>query len=206
MSRTPASAPRLSRAGAQPLDCAIPGRVRFDGRDVSRRFVGCVRFRAPTGCGFQHRPGVPRVAKRSATVPAHRRTDGSHRGSANLDLPAADAVDDEPSPMVMPADIAEDLARLRHERDQYDRVYNDALTVLDGAIQRLREMPLPPPTYDESQIGTLNERWELLPLKPAESRGWLRRLQSYIWGTVAPVFDRQQAFNAALVDHVNRNA
>jgi len=108
--------------------------------------------------------------------------------------------------MVMPADIAEDLARLRHERDQYDRVYNDALTVLDGAIQRLREMPLPPPTYDESQIGTLNERWELLPLKPSESRGWLRRLRSYIWGTVAPVFDRQQAFNAALVDHVNRNA
>jgi O-antigen chain-terminating methyltransferase len=105
----------------------------------------------------------------------------------------------------MPADIAEDLARLRHERDHYDRVYNDALTVLDGAIQRLREMPLPPPTYDESQIGTLNERWELLPLKPSESRGWLRRLQSYIWGTVAPVFDRQQAFNAALVDHVNRN-
>jgi hypothetical protein len=105
----------------------------------------------------------------------------------------------------MPADIAEDLARLRHERDHYDRVYNDALTVLDGAIQRLREMPLPPPAYDESQIGTLNERWELLPLKPSESRGWLRRLQSYIWGTVAPVFDRQQAFNAALVDHVNRN-
>jgi O-antigen chain-terminating methyltransferase len=100
---------------------------------------------------------------------------------------------------------ADDLARLRHEREEADRAYNDALTGLDGAIQRLRESPLPPPPYDESQITSLNQLWELLPLKPVEPRGWLHRLRSYIWGTVAPLFGRQQAFNAALVEHVNRN-
>ena len=108
--------------------------------------------------------------------------------------------------MLTRTDSAEGLDRLRHERRDADRAYNDALTALDGAIQRLRDMPLPPPAYDESQITPLNQRWELLPLKPAEPRGWLRRLRSYIWGTVAPLFERQQAFNAALVDHVNRNA
>jgi O-antigen chain-terminating methyltransferase len=101
---------------------------------------------------------------------------------------------------------ADDLARLRHERENADRAYNEALTALDKATQRLQELPSPPPPYDESQIASLNQLRELLPLRPAEPRAWLRRLRSYIWGTVAPVFDRQQAFNAALVEHINRNA
>ena len=100
---------------------------------------------------------------------------------------------------------AEDLARLRHERLHADRLYNDALTALDGAIQRLRELPHPPPPYDEFQITPLNERWELLALKPAEGGGWLGWLRTHIWAMVAPLFERQQAFNSALVDHVNRN-
>ena len=101
---------------------------------------------------------------------------------------------------------ADELARLTRERDKADRAYNDALTALDAAIQHLRELPHPPPQYDEYQITPLNERWELLPLKPAEEGGrWLKRLQTQIWAMVSPLFERQEAFNSALVDHVNRN-
>ena len=100
---------------------------------------------------------------------------------------------------------AEELARLTRERDEADRRYNDALTNLDAAVREPRDFPRPPPPYDEFQITPLNERWELLSLKPAEGAGWLRRLRAHAWAMVAPLFERQQGFNSALVDHVNRN-
>jgi 2-polyprenyl-3-methyl-5-hydroxy-6-metoxy-1,4-benzoquinol methylase len=100
---------------------------------------------------------------------------------------------------------AEEIDRLERERDEADRLYNEALTRLDAAIQAPRDVPHPPPPYDEFQISPLNERWELLSLKPDEGRGWLKRLRAHAWTMVAPLFERQQAFNSALVDHVNRN-
>jgi SAM-dependent methyltransferase len=108
-------------------------------------------------------------------------------------------------PMSTRAGSADDLARLKRERADADRLYNDALTALDGAIQKLRDLPHPPPPPDESQITPLNERWDLLSLKPADGSGWLKRLRAHVWVMVAPLFERQQAFNAALVDHLNRN-
>jgi hypothetical protein len=36
-------------------------------------------------------------------------------------------------------------------------------------------------------------------------RGLRSRLAHFVWRLVAPVFERQQAFNARLVDHLNRN-
>jgi 2-polyprenyl-3-methyl-5-hydroxy-6-metoxy-1,4-benzoquinol methylase len=101
---------------------------------------------------------------------------------------------------------AAELARLEQERDQADRAYNEALTRVDGAIRPPRELPNPPRPYDEHQLAPLNERWELLTLKPVDGGGWLRRLRQHMWAMVAPIFERQQAFNSALVDHVNRNA
>ena len=100
---------------------------------------------------------------------------------------------------------AEELARLQQERDEADRRYNEALTQLDAVVQKPRESPHPPPPYDEFQITPLNQRWELLSLKPDEGGGWLRRLRTHAWAMVAPLFERQQAFNSALVDHLNRN-
>ena len=100
---------------------------------------------------------------------------------------------------------AEELARLSAERDEADRRYNEALTKLDAAIQKPRDIPHPPPRYDEFQITPLNERWELLSLKPVERSGWMRRVRAHAWAMVAPLFERQQAFNSALVDHINRN-
>jgi 2-polyprenyl-3-methyl-5-hydroxy-6-metoxy-1,4-benzoquinol methylase len=100
---------------------------------------------------------------------------------------------------------AEEIDRLKRERDEADRLYNDALTRLDAAIQTPRDFPHPPPAYDEFQITPLNQRWELLSVKPDEGRGWLRRLRGHAWAMVAPLFERQQAFNSAVVDHINRN-
>ena len=100
---------------------------------------------------------------------------------------------------------AEEIARLKRERDEADRLYNEALTSLDAAIQKPRDLPHQPPLYDDFQVSPLNERWELLSLKPDEGRGWLRRLRAHAWAMVAPLFERQQAFNSTLVDHVNRN-
>ena len=99
----------------------------------------------------------------------------------------------------------DDRARLKQDRDDADRAYNDALTALDGAVQRLREMPHPPPSYDEHQITPLNEHWDLLQARPASQSGWRGRVRSLIWRVVAPLFERQQTFNSAIVDHINRN-
>src|SRR5688500_3145398 len=100
---------------------------------------------------------------------------------------------------------AEEIDRLKRERDEADRLYNEALTKLDAAIQTPRASPHPPSPFDEFQITPLNERWKLLSLKPDEGSGLLRRLRAHAWAMVAPLFERQQAFNSALVDHVNRN-
>ena len=99
----------------------------------------------------------------------------------------------------------DDFARLKQERDHADRAYNDALTALDGAVQQLRETPPPPPSYDEHQITPLNERWDCLQARPSSEPGWRGRVRSFILEAVAPLFERQQAFNSALIDHINRN-
>jgi O-antigen chain-terminating methyltransferase len=111
----------------------------------------------------------------------------------------------EPVPS-QPLDPATDFVRIRHERQEADRTYNDALTALDRAIQTVRAFPPAPTPFDESQLPALNERWPLLPHKPAVGGGWLGRLRTHIWAMVAPVFQQQQDFNATLVDHLNRNA
>ena len=99
----------------------------------------------------------------------------------------------------------DDLARLKRERDEADRAYNDALTALDRAVQRRRDMPHPPPSYDEHQITSLNEQCDLLQTRPTRPPGWRGWVHSLILDAVAPVFERQQAFNSAIVDHTNRN-
>ena len=98
----------------------------------------------------------------------------------------------------------DDLAALEAERAAADREYNDALTRLDRAIQQLpADFPQPPPGPDEQQITPLNTLWQI-NLPPANG-GWRGRLASAVRRTVAPLFEQQQAFNSAVVDHLNRN-
>jgi hypothetical protein len=97
----------------------------------------------------------------------------------------------------------DDLAALEAERAAADRKYNDALTRLDRAIQQLpADFPQPPPGPDEQQITPLNTLWKI-NLPPAS--GWKGRLASAVRRTVAPLFEQQQAFNSAVVDHINRS-
>ena len=100
----------------------------------------------------------------------------------------------------------DDIERRRVEREAADRAYNEALTALDGAVPRLPDLPHPPVEYDESQLPLLNERWRIATADPAVGlTGWRRRVAMAIWRIAGPAFERQQAFNAALVDHLNRN-
>jgi SAM-dependent methyltransferase len=101
----------------------------------------------------------------------------------------------------------EDVARLKAAREEADRRYNEALTALDAALPRGDGIPHPPPGPDEHQVTPLNERWQILAAQPAPEGGhWLaRKLRAFVWGIVAPLFERQQAFNSLLVDHVNRS-
>ena len=98
----------------------------------------------------------------------------------------------------------DDLDRLEAERDAADRAYNDALTRLDRAIQQLpADFPQPPPVPDEHQITPLNTLWKIDQTPGGGGIvGWL---VATIRRAVAPLFWQQQAFNAVVVDHLNRN-
>jgi hypothetical protein len=97
----------------------------------------------------------------------------------------------------------DDLEALKEERAAADRAYNDALTRLDRAIQQLpADFPRPPSVPDEHQVTPLNTLWKI---DVAPGRGGIAApLVSAIRRIVAPLFEQQQAFNAALVDHINR--
>jgi hypothetical protein len=98
----------------------------------------------------------------------------------------------------------DDLAALKAERSAADREYNDALTRLDRAIQQLpANFPQPPPGPDEHQITPLNTLWKIDVPRPGG--GWRGRFVSAVRRSVAPLFEQQQAFNAAVADHINRN-
>ena len=102
---------------------------------------------------------------------------------------------------------AEDLfERLDRERQAADRQYNDALTALDRALTGRPELPSPPVFHDVTQVERLNHGWQILPgAGPAADRSFKGRLRGFIWRVLGPTLEAQQRFNAALVDHVNRN-
>jgi SAM-dependent methyltransferase len=98
------------------------------------------------------------------------------------------------------------LARLRDERDLADRRYNDALTALDRAMSVAAPLPTRPDAYDDRQLPPLTEQGQILSgtILPAP-RGVRSRLAHFIWRLVAPALERQQTFNALVVDHLQRN-
>ena len=81
------------------------------------------------------------------------------------------------------------LNRLLAERREAHRRYNEALTLVDRAIQSAPDFPKAPPAYDETLLPKINETWQIL------SGG----------GDAAALFEKQMAFNAAVVEHLNRN-
>ena len=98
----------------------------------------------------------------------------------------------------------DDLELLKAEREQADREYNDALTRLDRAIQQLpSSFPQPPPSIDEHQVTPLNTLWKIDAPPPGTGLGG--RFAAAVRRVVAPLCEQQQAFNSAVVDHINRN-
>ncbi len=98
------------------------------------------------------------------------------------------------------------VTRLIAERAEAHRKYNEALTALDRAIQSSPAWPSPPEPYDEHKLPAINEAWTIVPPGgPPRPAGWRGRIADAAWQLVAPVFDRQMAFNAAVVEHLNSN-
>ena len=81
------------------------------------------------------------------------------------------------------------LNRLLAERQEAHRRYNEALTLVDRAIQSSPDFPRPPAGYDETLLPRINDTWQIL------SGG----------GDPKQLFEKQMAFNAAIVEHLNRN-
>jgi hypothetical protein len=98
----------------------------------------------------------------------------------------------------------DDLEGLKAERAAADRAYNDALTRLDAAIQKVpSSLPQPPPDPDVHQLAPLNTCWKIAP--PPALPGLRGRFAAAVRRIVAPLFEQQQTFNGAVVDHLNRN-
>ena len=102
------------------------------------------------------------------------------------------------------------LRRLRAEREEAGRLYNDAVTALETTLQSMPELPAPPPEFDTHQLAPLNELWNILPAdRTGGASGWRKRAARLAWPVVrrlvGPLFRPQLTFNAALVEHINRN-
>lgn len=99
------------------------------------------------------------------------------------------------------------LNRLLAERREAHRRYNEALTLVDRAIQATPNLPAPPPAYDEALLPRINDTWTIYSkTDPPRPAGWGSRIFQMIWPVMAPILDKQMAFNAAVVEHLNRNA
>ncbi|MFB3854959.1 MAG: class I SAM-dependent methyltransferase [Vicinamibacterales bacterium] len=100
----------------------------------------------------------------------------------------------------------DDLERLARDRGSADAAYNDALTAVDSALPPLEGIPEPPPAPDDAVVAAINEKWDVAAADPlAGLTGWRARAAGFVWRIVGPILQRQQGFNAALVDHLNRS-
>ena len=98
------------------------------------------------------------------------------------------------------------LERLERVRKEADGLYNDALTALDGALPERLALPHPPAGFDDQQIHPLNKSWRIASEADIDfGSGWRRRLRKLVWDLIGPILQRQERFNAVLVEHVNRN-
>ena len=87
------------------------------------------------------------------------------------------------------------------------REYNAALTRLDHAIQAISQWPEVARSADTSQLARLNGQWNILPGgAPALGTGLRGRLAGFVWRLLGPALQQQLGFNAAIVDHLNRDA
>jgi SAM-dependent methyltransferase len=97
-----------------------------------------------------------------------------------------------------------DLKRHLDERQEADRLYNDWLTRVDRALVQPPALPEPPPPPEQRQVPRLNALWEIVPGQPIPFGGWRAKIGALVWRILAPIAQRQQEFNSALVNHLNQ--
>ncbi len=86
----------------------------------------------------------------------------------------------------------DDLEGLKAERAAADREYNDSLTRLDAAIQKLpASFPHPLPGPNAHQVAPLNVLWKIAA--PPPESGIRGRVAAAVRRIVAPLFAQQQA-------------
>jgi len=93
--------------------------------------------------------------------------------------------------------------QLKSDREDADHQYNKNLTELDNSLLTpVNGRPSPPPP-DKSRIQALNEKRTLISgHEPNFGHGWRARIRGFIWRFVGPFFQRQEEFNAILLDHI----
>jgi O-antigen chain-terminating methyltransferase len=97
------------------------------------------------------------------------------------------------------------VTRLERERLEADRRYNEALTALDAALPGAVTLPAAPAAPDETRLPEINPAVDIRPAV-ADGGGFLsRRLRAAVRAIVGPSLEQQQRFNAAVVEHLNRN-
>ena len=103
--------------------------------------------------------------------------------------------------------LDETLRRLREERDEADRRYNDALTELDRAHAPGFQLPRPARGFDDHQLTALNQNWQIIGATAAAPprSGLKARIADLVYRAMAPYLQRQHSFNSLLVDHLNRS-
>jgi SAM-dependent methyltransferase len=115
-----------------------------------------------------------------------------------------DSRNTKPVPEQPPEDL---FARLERERLDADRLYNDALSEVDRSIRAAPLLPRAPRLFDDARVADLNAAWDILQQGvPVVDRSFKGRLRGFIWRLIGPPLETQRRFNAALVDHVNRNS
>lgn len=100
---------------------------------------------------------------------------------------------------------ADDLAYLKRAREEADRAYNEALTVLDRALPKQPLLPRPP-AGDHDRFAALRAGRQLDTDGPAPGAGWRGRLRAAAWRIVGPIVKRQEHFNALVVEHLEHAA
>jgi len=96
------------------------------------------------------------------------------------------------------------MTRLEQERLEADRRYNDALTALDRALPAAIDLPAPPALGDDRKVSDSRPDVDRILERPAEGGFLTRRIHRAVWRVVGPALERQQRFNASVVDHLNR--
>ena len=92
----------------------------------------------------------------------------------------------------------DDLERLRQEREEADRRYNDALTALNRSLREIPELIIPLPSLADSRLDDLKSLVDDPP-QPIYSTGWRGWVQRLMWPMLGPLLTQQHEIDRAFL-------